>query len=414
MVNRLHCKVLIFLFLFTYTTSYWSVFGEFNEKEKFVTIQIYLHWVPEIEDLRFIADAVHSRGLKATWYVPPTSDMGMKSEVAAQLKEYQLKYNDDIQLSFSQLGFFNLWPPKSRERFIGHTMLLFKRLFGYYPKLICAPYIDAFSLQYITTNFPSVKGGVVFCNHEVLCDYLESKGGYYMPYYPSKFNTMVPAVEDEKLDFVAMPFIMRDLTNCIKEQTVVYNLNPQDYLIAIDRGAELPDRPIYFSKLFDAYINGWDEYGLVTYMVVVPFTYEVFESPCKELFLAELDYIKSRTSQDCKNILDSEFIDWFRSRFSNSPSYRWRYRDPKGSGEIYDWFFNPQKRSGYIDGKHFETRVYTHYNYEPCYNTSLQYYGNNMELSQPIYHSLPIINTNPSLIDFFDKSSQHNPFMPWN
>jgi len=374
-MNRLKYSVLFIVALLSLSNIH---IAEAASDSKFVVIQPYISTV-DLDLIRFIGDASHSRGLKVSWYVPPNPDSGITQEAINLFKQYE-QMGDSVQLSFR--GVFFSWMGQSeRTAYVDQTMGNFFNAFGRYPSLVASFYIDSYTLNYIIAHYPTVKGGIVYCNHEVVTDSLESKGGYYMPYYPSRYNTMTPASGDEKLNFVAMPFLHRDVTNCIKHNVVTRNLYPGDYLLTVQRSESIPARSIYFPRLFSAYINGWTPYGLVLYGLDVPHNL----ASCKDMITQDLDYIKQQVSTGvCQNVLDTEFVSWFRSKYQDSPSYVWKYTDPEGTNQAFEWQFTTEYRTGYVDGVHYETRIYQHNVAEPAYNVPLQPYLNNMPLGSPI------------------------------
>lgn len=339
-----------------------------EDSPKYTTIQVTLQSTVNKTTLQWFANTCHSSGLRVTWYVGIYS---MENDVNALLKQY-MALGDSVQLSFGYGAsgtdaFFNRMTPEARLNYADHCIDSFKRVFGYYPTVVQAYYLDAYTLTYISLRYPSVKGAVAFCNHEVSCDDFKSAGAYYMPYYPSKYNTLIPNTNSEdKIDIVMMSYIHRDITNCILKGKVGYNLDPQDGYPLVK------DWRQYFPRLFDAFINGWDQFGLAFYTVDLTYNYVPFQ-----IIEEDLNYIKSLVqSKTMVNMVDSEFVNWFRQSFHNSPCYKWEYIDPEEGVSKFEWFFSPQQRVGYVDGVQFERRQYQAKVYEECFEKTVSPYDN--------------------------------------
>jgi len=332
-----------------------------EKRPQYVSIQAILHCYVNSTILQWFADAVHSRGLKVTWYVNPT---GLDEETVSLLKRY-ISLGDNVQLSFGFI-FFNSMKPEERIQHVNNYISAFKHIFNYYPTLVESYYIDAYTLNYISLRFPFVKGCIAYVNHEIYTDGFRSAGAYYMPYYPSKYNTIVPGNGQDKIDIVVLPFISRDIANSIMHQSVLFNLDPQDGCVVIS------DWRSYFKNLFSAYIEGWDQFGLSLYLIDLSFAIIP-----KGVIEKDLDFIKVQVeSKKCSDISTPEFVDWFRSRFEESPSYRWIYTDPLSGSFSFRWYFTPMSRTGYVDGKILEVRAYTRNKYEKCYDIALYPYDN--------------------------------------
>lgn len=338
---------------------------------KFVSIQATLQSTVNITRLEWFAQNAHLRGLKVTWYIGIYS---LENSVISILKSC-IAQGDSVQLSFgygagSTNAFFNRMDPEERLKYVDRCMGMFKRAFGYHPLSIESYYIDARTLSYISLRYPSVKSAIAYVNHEVSTDEFRSAGAYYMPYYPSKRNTLLPSVGDEKTEIVVMPFIQRDLGNSILGKSVNYGMSPQDGYKVVGNWTR------YFSNLFNAYIEGWDQFGLALYLIDLTYAY----LPLKTVE-EDLTYIKSQIDKGvCTNILDTEFFAWFRVKFHESPSYRWIYRDPENVSRKFEWFFTTEERVGYIDEQLIESRVYDHQRYEECLEKEMNPYDNSFPL----------------------------------
>ncbi|MEM2102701.1 MAG: hypothetical protein QXM22_04235 [Candidatus Bathyarchaeia archaeon] len=339
-----------------------------EDSPKYVLVQATLQSTVNKTIMQWFADAVHSRGLRTTWYIGIYS---IENSVVSMLKHY-ITLGDSVQLSFGYGAsgtdaFFNKMSPEARLNYVDRCMDQFKRVFGYYPTMVQAYYLDAYTLTYISLRYPAVKGAVAYCNHEVFTDDFKSTGAYYMPYYPSRYNTLSPNTgNDDKIDIVAMPYIQRDATNSIIKAKTGYNLDPQDGYTLVANWRE------YFSRLFQAYTDGWDQFGLALYMVDLTYHYVPFQ-----VIESDLDHIRNQISTErLTHVVDSEFVEWFRMSFQNSPAYRWEYIDPLGGVSKFEWYFSPQFRVGYVNGTLLEWRNYVARVYEGCFNEAIASYDN--------------------------------------
>lgn len=336
-----------------------------EERPKYVSIQAVLHWTANPQVVEWFANACHSRGLNVTWYVDPIRNQNL-TEV---LKQY-VHSGDSVQLSFSSV-FFNEMTPTERLLTVNEHIIEFQRQLGFYPSLIEAYYIDAFTLNYVASRFPFVKGAVGYVNHEEFCDGLKTAGGYYMPYYPSKLNSMVPGKGANKIPIVILPFVERDISNNILHNDVRYNLSPQDAALLVDNWQE------YFGNLFSAYLNGWDQFGLASYLVDL--TYAPLPEDIVE---RDLSFIRDQIEQqNCKKILDEDLVKWFGERFADSPCYRWMYNDPIKDEYSSTWYFTDKQRTGWINNSLIENREFLNEVEEGCYFKRVYPYENLLAVS---------------------------------
>lgn len=363
-------------YIFKWTDKNNDTFPDISEvsedSPKYATIQVTLQSTVNQTKLQWFANACHSRGLRVTWYIGIYS---MESSVNALLKQYMTS-GDSVQLSFGYGAsgtdaFFNKMTPEARLNYVDRCMDSFKRAFDSYPTIVQAYYLDAYTLTYISLRYSSVKGAVALCNHEVFTDDFKSAGAYYMPYYPSKYNTLCPNTgSEDKIDIVMMSYIQRDVVNCILKEKVGYNLDPQDGYPVVSNWRQ------YFPRLFNAFVDGWDQFGLAFYTIDLTYHYVPFQ-----VIEEDLSYIKSQIQNGkVVNVVDSEFVDWFRHSFHDSPCYKWEYTDPEGDMSKFVWSFSPQQRVGFVNGTKFEQRQYSSRVYEGCFDKAIIPYDNSASL----------------------------------
>jgi len=119
-----------------------------------------------------------------------------------------------------------------REIIINKSFDLFKEKFGFYPRSVGAWRIDAYSLSYMRKKFGVVA--VLLLADQFSTDRYQVWGSWWgVPYYPSKFNTIIPAQSlRNKLDIVVLQWAARDPVNgygsSVREST--FSVQANDYL----------------------------------------------------------------------------------------------------------------------------------------------------------------------------------------
>ena len=97
----------------------------------------------------------------------------------------------------TNIGFSTGYTPAEREKLIDVYMADFKKIFGYYPKTMGSWFIDAHSLNYMYTKYHIVAS--CNCKDQYGTDGYTLWGGYWnQAYYPSKFNSYMPAQHAEQ------------------------------------------------------------------------------------------------------------------------------------------------------------------------------------------------------------------------
>jgi hypothetical protein len=92
----------------------------------------------------------------------------------------------------ANIGFSTGYTLKEREKLIDVYMADFKKIFGYYPKSVASWFIDAYSLNYMYQKYHIVASAN--CKDQYGTDGYTLWGGYWnQAYYPSKFNSYMPA-----------------------------------------------------------------------------------------------------------------------------------------------------------------------------------------------------------------------------
>lgn len=93
-------------------------------------------------------------------------------------------------------GFSMSYTPAEREKLIDEAMDKFRRVFGYYPKVIGSWLIDTHTVNYLADKYEI--DAICICRDEVNTDAYTLVGGYFNgAYFPSRKNMFTPAVSEE-------------------------------------------------------------------------------------------------------------------------------------------------------------------------------------------------------------------------
>lgn len=211
--------------------------------------------------------------------------------------------------------FLSGYQPEARERLISKAFETFKNTFGYYPRSIGAWHVDAYSAKFMKEKYGIT--GVLICADQFGTDGYQIWGGWWgVPYYPSRFNILVPAQTlRNKLDLVVFQWAARDpelgYGGSVKEST--YSVQVNDYQtkgLGID----------YFRKLLDIYLESKSQFNQLTVGLENDSDWKKIEDGY-ELQMKEVSERQSRG--EIKVITMADFSSWYRSQFSRiSPSHK--------------------------------------------------------------------------------------------
>jgi len=96
----------------------------------------------------------------------------------------------------ADVGFATGYTPEEREKLADVYMADFKDIFGYYPKSVASWFIDAHTLNYLYEKYNIVASAN--CKDQYGTDGYTLWGGYWnQAYYPSKWNSYMPAQTQE-------------------------------------------------------------------------------------------------------------------------------------------------------------------------------------------------------------------------
>ena len=223
-----------------------------------------------LDIFRLQQEIAHKNGIKTT--IQMTYGSLFYKEIVALAKEHHDVYGDEIALSLLGLPCkqfkekyktkeFCIWMFSKEDKIaiIRDVFEKFREQFGFYPESTGSYYMDAWLINHIKAQYPSVKCAIATCFEEGpkayhTCNnswYTLMDGGPWNPWIPSKQNTHAPAAnEDEDSGIVAIPHISRDLIACYDGNGSNFGTHPQNVL----RGMIYKDGKYpYLFNLIDQY-----------------------------------------------------------------------------------------------------------------------------------------------------------------
>ncbi len=330
-----------------------------------------------LDIFRFQQNCAHKYGLKTTIQITYAS---LFSDVIIDLaKEEHEKYGDEIGLSLLGLPCpefkekyrtedFCIWmfDEKTKETIIDDVFGKFYEKFGFYPESTSSYFLDAYTINYIKKQYPSVKCAVATCWEEGpkayhTCNnswYTFMDGGPWNPWIPSKINSHCPAADaEDDCGIVAIPHLSRDLMACFDGNGSNFGTHPQNVLRGMiyyneDGSYEYP----YLYNLIDQYrhLSKYNDGYSYNMMFVGPGWLNRrgrWEAPYELLAKSYDDgmkyYGKLKAEGKLVDMTMSEFADFYRQRH---PDYKrgecalWKdilY----GSNKEYFWYADPAMRT---------------------------------------------------------------------
>jgi len=227
--------------------------------------------------------------------------------------------------------FLSGYRPEERIKLIDKVFQKFKEIFGYYPKSVGAWHIDAYSAGYMRQKYGVT--GVLICADQFGTDGYQIWGGWWgVPYYPSKYNILMPAQTlKNKLDIVVFQWAARDPSEgyggSVEEST--YSVQVNDYL---RHGLGVN----YFQKVSDIYLgNQANQFSQLTVGLENDNDWEKIG----ESFALQLEEVKRRVlSSELKVLTMADFSNWYRQNFIISPPH-----------QIGEWLMSPSFRVGLVE-----------------------------------------------------------------
>ena len=330
-----------------------------------------------LDIFRFQQDCAHKYGLKTTIQITYAS---LFSDVIIEMaKADHETYGDEIGLSLLGLPCpefrakyhtedFCIWmfDEKTKEEIIDDVFGKFYEAFGFYPQSTSSYFLDAYTINYIKKQYPSVKCAVATCWEEGpkayhTCNnswYTFMDGGPWNPWIPSKVNSHCPAADSsDDSGIVAIPHLSRDLMACFDGNGSNFGTHPQNVLrgmIYYNEEGEF-EYP-YLYNLIDQYrhLGKYNDGYSYNMMFVGPGWLNRrgrWEAPYELLAKSYDDgmkyYGKLKAEGKLLDMTMAEFADFYRQRhpdYNRGECALWKdilY----GSNKEYFWYADPNMRT---------------------------------------------------------------------
>ena len=325
----------------------------------------------------FQQECSHKYGLKTTIQITYASLFS--DEIVRIAKEHNRIYGDEIGLSLLGLPCkqfkakyktedFCIWmfDDDTKRAIVDDVFGLFYQKFGFYPQSTGSYFLDAYTINYIKQNYPSVKCAVATCWEEGpkayhTCNnswYTFMDGGPWNPWIPSKVNSHCPASDaDDDSGIVAIPHLSRDLMACFDGNGSNFGTHPQNVLRGMiyydDNGSiEYP----YLYNLVDQYrhLAKYNDGYAYNMMFVGPGWLNKrgrWEAPYELLAKSYDDgmkyYGKLKAEGKLIDMTMAEFADFYRQKhpdYNRAECALWKdilY----GSSKQYFWYADPYYRT---------------------------------------------------------------------
>ena len=330
-----------------------------------------------LEIFLFQQECAHKYGLKTTIQITYASLFS--DEIVRLAKEHNKLYGDEIGLSLLGLPCkqfkqkyktedFCIWmfDDATKRAIVDDVFGLFYEKFGFYPQSTGSYFLDAYTINYIKQNYPSVKCAVATCWEEGpkayhTCNnswYTFMDGGPWNPWIPSKVNSHCPAMDaDDDSGIVAIPHLSRDLMACFDGNGSNFGTHPQNVLRGMiyydDNGSiEYP----YLYNLVDQYrhLAKYNDGYAYNMMFVGPGWLNKrgrWEAPYELLAKSYDDgmkyYGKLKAEGKLVDMTMAEFADFYRQKhpdYNQAECALWKdilY----GSNKQYFWYADPYYRT---------------------------------------------------------------------
>lgn len=230
-----------------------------------------------------------------------------------------------------------------RVLLIDQMMSQFQKSFGKTSVSVGAWYIDGFSLKYLSRKYQVT--GALTCADQYSTDKYHTWGKYWgVPFYPSRFNTLIPAQKQEnKLGVVTIQWALRDpIDGFGKDVSASTNsLQANDYSYTPDKRTTN-----YFIDLFQIYSarNG-NKFGQVTVGLEAGSERKYIEE-----YGNQIAYISKELKRGAVSVVTMDtFSRWYRNTFpALSPPYSIFSTDKQNDIPFSFWYMSPWFRVNII------------------------------------------------------------------
>jgi hypothetical protein len=325
------------------------------------------HKAISLDALRFQWQAACERGLATTTLLSypamwTEGSLAMAQEFAGEegqeLGVHLHAYNSErFEKRYGEVdpGFW-LLPRKVQTGMLTEMMERFAEVFGAYPVSVGGYVLDAWILKWLRKRYPQVRTAITSCFEEGVRMYqgnnknwmLFSDGGPWAPYFPSKANALMPAInEEEGLDVVAIPHLNRDMMMALFSRDDLFASHPGNLVRArINQGSECP----YFFRFLEGWrrqvdLNGWGYLNLFISSPWVSDTHWTTYHPedTRTLYLKMLDWVKETDGVEACTM--DAFGESFREKVrpGNAMICQWKDELMQSKREVV-WLVNGHHR----------------------------------------------------------------------
>ena len=310
---------------------------------------------------------------------PQGQELGVFLEVTPSwAQKAKVSYHQGILWHEANSVFLSGYTVEERKVLIDDAFAKFKEIFGDYPQSVGAWHIDAKSLEYMQKKYAIT--GALICADQFLTDNYQIWGGWWgVPYYPSRFNVLIPAQSKRnKLQVVIFQWAARDPLNGygsgVQEST--FSVQANDYLkhhLNTD----------YFSKLVDVYLQPLEgKFGQITIGLENDNSWSIVGKEYE-------NQIKILASKKIKAATMSDFAVWYQKEIPGlSPQHQIASEDLLGSGKKATWLMSINGRLGILEDRDKKTirdwRIYNEKWAEPYLEVANQNHQLQLSLSAKI------------------------------
>lgn len=318
---------------------------------------------------------ISEKRLKATWLVrfdalenpdvvtflksfDQNQELGLFFEVTPTLAQTSsVKYNESQNWHFAKSVLLIGYSPEDRKKMIDSAFNKYYDVFGVYPKSVGAWWVDANSLSYMREKYQIETNLNV--SDQFTTDQYQVWGQYWsLPFYPAKFNALMPAQsEEQKLGVVTIQWATRDPFNGYGDGVFdsTFSVQANDYLL---HNLDIS----YFKKLLDIYPQ-------ITIGLENDFDYQKFGREYENQIRVIAERKKQLKTQDYTM---QEFAkEYLKINPKISSPQLIIADDPLNSGGKVIWYQTPKYRVGwfYQQGKSLirDLRIYRDFSKEECF-----------------------------------------------
>jgi len=212
--------------------------------------------------------------------------------------------------------FLSGYKPQDRIKLIDKVFQSFYQEFGKTPVSVGAWHIDAYSAGYMQEKYGIT--GVLICADQFGTDGYQIWGGWWgVPYYPSKYNILIPAqTQINKIDAVVFWWAARDPNlgygGSVREST--YSVQTNDYL---SHGLDA----VYFSKLMNDYLfDSRNQFGQLTIGLENDNNWQKLG----DKFDWQIEAVKQEINNgSLRAVTMADFSQWYRKKYNSFSPDHW-------------------------------------------------------------------------------------------